>query len=158
MRSVVRPLLVRANFTARVVCLALAWLTGAGLAGVPQNASKAGGRTVWDGVYSAEQADRGKTLYTQSCSGCHSADLRGDGTAPSLVEGDFAFQWADTSLGELYERIRTLMPSTRPNSLPPRTYVDIVAYILQSNQFPAGPTELAAELATLEQIRVTAKP
>ncbi|MEP7308856.1 MAG: c-type cytochrome [Acidobacteriota bacterium] len=133
-------------------------MTSAGLAGVTQNGSKAGGRTVWDGVYSAEQADRGKALYTQSCAGCHSADLRGDGTAPSLVEGDFAFQWADTSLGELYERIRTLMPSTRPNSLPPRSYLDIVAYILQANQFPAGPIELAPELATLEQIRVTAKP
>jgi mono/diheme cytochrome c family protein len=122
-----------------------------------QDAAKAGGRTVWDGVYTAEQAERGKMLYIQSCSGCHSADLRGDGTAPSLVEGDFAFQWADTSVGELYEQIRKLMPPTRPNSLPPRSYGDIVAFILQSNQFPAGQTELAAELETLEQIRITAK-
>jgi mono/diheme cytochrome c family protein len=135
------------------------WLTGAGLlAAVAHAASQADGRTVWDGVYSTEQADRGKALYTQSCAGCHSADLRGNGTAPSLVEGDIAFQWADRSLGELFERIRKLMPSTRPNSLPPQSYVDIVAYILQANHFPAGPTELPAALATLEQIRVTAKP
>ena len=151
------------GFTSRLVCLTLMWSMSAGLAvGWPdeaaQDASKAGGRTVWDGVYTAEQADRGKTLYTQSCSGCHSADLRGDGTAPSLVEGDFAFQWDDTSVGELYEQIRKLMPPTRPNSLAPRSYGDIVAFILQANQFPAGRTELAAELATLEQIRITAKP
>jgi mono/diheme cytochrome c family protein len=137
------------------------WLTSAGLAvsrpGQAQDAAKAGVRTVWDGVYTAEQADRGKTLYAQACVGCHAADLRGDGTAPSLVEGDFAFQWADTSVGELYEQIRKLMPSTRPNSLPPQSYVDIVAFILQANQFPAGRNELAAELATLEQIRITAK-
>jgi mono/diheme cytochrome c family protein len=156
---------MRTGFTSRrLACLTLMWLMSAGLAvGRPdresaQDASKAGGRTVWDGVYTAEQADRGKTLYTQSCSGCHSADLRGDGTAPSLVEGDFAFQWADTSVGELYEQIRKLMPPTQPNSLPPQSYGDIVAFILQANQFPAGGTELAAELATLEQIRITAKP
>jgi mono/diheme cytochrome c family protein len=145
----------RTGFTSRLVCLTLMWSMSALLA---QDASKAGGRTVWDGVYTVEQADRGKTLYTQSCSGCHNADLRGDGTAPSLVEGDFAFQWADTSVGELYEQIRKLMPPTGPNSLPPRSYGDIVAFILQANQFPAGRTELAAELATMEQIRITAKP
>jgi hypothetical protein len=33
-----------------------------------------------------------------------------------------------------------------------------VAFILQSNRFPAGQTELAAELETLDQIRITAKP
>ena len=84
--------------------------------------------------------------------------MRGSGTAPSLVEGDFAFQWADTSVGELYEQIRKLMPSNRPNSLPPQTYGDIVAFILQANQFPAGQAELAPELAILERIRITAKP
>ncbi len=125
-----------------------------------RTASKAAaGRTVWDGVYTAEQADRGKALYTQSCAGCHSADLRGDGTAPSLVEGDFAFQWADTSVGELYEQIRKLMPSTRPNSLPPQSYIDIVAYILQVQSVsgrhrPSWPPSSR----TLEQIRITAKP
>jgi mono/diheme cytochrome c family protein len=153
---------VRTGFTSRLVCLTLMWWTSAGLAVSrperAQDAAKAGGRTVWDGVYTAEQADRGKTLYTQFCAACHSADLRGDGTAPSLVEGDFAFQWADTSVGELYEQIRKLMPSNRPNSLPPQSYVDIVAFIFQANQFPAGQTELAAELATLEKIRITAKP
>jgi mono/diheme cytochrome c family protein len=135
-----------------------------GLAGGPPNrqpaqtASKVGERTVWDGVYTAEQAERGKTLYAQLCAGCHSADLRGNGTAPSLVEGDFAFQWADTSVGELYEQIRKLMPSTRPNSLPPQSYADIVAFILQANQFPAGEVELVPNLTTLEQIRITGKP
>ena len=149
---------VGTGFTSGLVCLTLTWLTSAALAAATQSASRPGGRTVWDGVYTTEQADRGKTLYTRSCQGCHAADLRGDGTAPSLVEGDFAFQWADTSIGELYEQIRKLMPSTRPNSLPPQNYIDIVAYLLQANQFPAGTTELAPELAALQQIRITAKP
>lgn len=147
-----------------LIVLALICGTTFGLAaarpgGVPaQDASKTGGRTVLDGVYTAEQAERGKGLYTQSCAGCHSADLRGNGTAPSLVEGDFAFQWADTSVGELFEQIRKLMPSDRPNSLPPQSYADIVAYILQSNQFPSGMMELPAEAAGLMPIRIVAKP
>jgi mono/diheme cytochrome c family protein len=122
-----------------------------------QGAAKEGGRTVLDGVYTPEQADRGKGLYTQSCAGCHSADLRGNGTAPSLVEGDFAFQWADASVGELFEQIRKLMPSDRPNSLPPQSYADIVAYILQSNQFPTGMMELPPDAAALMQIRIVGK-
>jgi mono/diheme cytochrome c family protein len=122
-----------------------------------QDARNGGGRTVLDGVYTAEQADRGKAFYVQSCAGCHAADLRGNGTAPSLVEGDFAFQWADASVGELFEQIRKLMPSDRPNSLPPQRYADIVAYILQSNQFPPGPADLPPEAAALMQIRIVAK-
>jgi mono/diheme cytochrome c family protein len=155
---------VRIGFMQGLACIALTWATSAGLAygwpvGEPrQNPAAADQRTVWDGVYTAEQADRGKALYAQSCAGCHAADLRGNGTAPSLVEGDFAFQWADTSVGELYEQIRKLMPSDRPNSLPPQTYGAIVAYILQANQFPVGQAELLPELAILERIRITAKP
>jgi mono/diheme cytochrome c family protein len=124
----------------------------------PQVAADAGaGRTVWDGVYTAEQADRGKALYTQSCAACHKADLRGDGTSPSLVEEGFAFQWNDTSVGELFEQIRKLMPSDRPNSLPPQSYRDIVAFIFQSNKFPAGDQELGADLDALNRIRITEK-
>jgi cbb3-type cytochrome c oxidase subunit III len=155
---------VRIRFGFSLIVFALTCGTTFGLAagrpgGDPrQEVSKSGGRTVLDGVYTAEQAERGKGLYTQSCAGCHSADLRGNGTAPSLVEGDFAFQWADTSVGELFEQIRKLMPSDRPSSLPLQSYADIVGYILQANQFPAGMMELPSEAAALVQIRIVAKP
>ena len=115
------------------------------------------GRTVWDGMYTKQQAERGRTEYMQACASCHADDLRGKGTAPSLVGEDFAFQWDDTSVGDLFLRTRTLMPSDRPNSLPARTYSDIVAFILQSNKFPAGEEELGADLDVLRQARITAK-
>ena len=114
-------------------------------------------RTVWDGVFSEEQAARGQAQYTRSCASCHAADLRGSSTAPSLVEESFAFQWGDTSVGELFDRIRVLMPSDRPNSLSPQTYRDIVAFILQSNQFPTGAKDLDADVESLKQIAITAK-
>jgi quinoprotein glucose dehydrogenase len=115
------------------------------------------GRSVWDGVYTADQADRGKAAYFEACASCHAGDLRGDSTAPSLVEESFAFQWDDTSVGELFTRIRTLMPSDRPNSLSAQRYRDIVAFLLQANKFPAGDRELEVDLDALKAIRITAK-
>ena len=38
----------------------------------------AAGKTVWDGVYGAAQAERGKEAYAQKCSGCHGDFLDGD--------------------------------------------------------------------------------
>jgi len=111
-------------------------------------------RTVWDGIYTTEQAARGRTGYMQACASCHAEDLRGKSTAPSLVEESFSFQWADTTLGELFERIRTLMPSDRPNSLSGQAYRDVVAFILQANKYPSGEKELDIDPDALRQILI----
>ena len=114
-------------------------------------------RTVWDGVYTAAQAERGRSAYTQSCASCHADDLRGRSTAPSLVEESFLFLWSDMSVGDLFERTRMLMPSDRPGSLPAGTYADIIAFIAQKNGFPIGSVELGTDVATLKQIVITEK-
>ncbi len=114
-------------------------------------------RTVWDGVYTEEQATRGRADYMRSCASCHAADLRGSNTAPSLVEDSFAFLYGDTTVGELYGRIRMLMPSDRPNSLSSQSYRDIVTFILQSNRFPPGEKELEADPDALRQILITTR-
>jgi hypothetical protein len=49
------------------------------------------------------------------------------------------------------------MPSDRPNSLPAESYRDIVAFILQANAFPPGPTELSVDPDALNQILIVAK-
>ena len=116
------------------------------------------GRTVWDGIYTTAQAERGRADYMQACASCHAEDLRGRTDAPSLIEESFAFLWADMSVGELLERTRTLMPSDRPNSLSGRSYRDIVAFILQANELPPGPQELDADLDALRRILITAQP
>ena len=120
-------------------------------------AKRSSGRTVWDGVYTEEQASRGRTEYMQACASCHAEDLRGKGTAPSLVEESFWFLYGDTTVGELWERIRTLMPSDRPNSLSSQSYRDIVAFILQSNKLPPGEKELDADPEALREILITMK-
>ena len=114
-------------------------------------------RTVWDGVYTAAQAERGRSAYAQSCASCHADDLRGRSTAPSLVEESFAFLWAEMTLGDLFERTRMLMPSDRPGSLPAASYADIIAFIAQKNGFPAGSTELGTDVNALKQILIVEK-
>jgi quinoprotein glucose dehydrogenase len=114
-------------------------------------------RTVWDGVYTEAQAQRGQAAYKQSCEACHADDLRGRGNAPSLIEESFTFQWGDLSVADLFAKTQ-LMPSDRPGSLPLQTYIDIVTFLLQKNEMPAGPQELGTDVASLKQIFITAKP
>jgi cytochrome c len=118
---------------------------------------QAPGRTVWDGVYTAAQAERGRELYKQSCVACHRDDLRGDNTAPSLVGESFLFLWGDMSIDALLTRVRTIMPPDRPSSLPTQSYVDIIAFLLQKNTFPAGERELGLQQDALQQILITTK-
>jgi cytochrome c553 len=132
-------------------------IISAGILWLASIASGVAARTVWDGVYTEEQSARGRAGYMKSCASCHAADLRGSNTAPSLVEESFVFLYGDTTVGDLYERIRKLMPSDRPNSLSSQSYRDIVTFILQSNKFPPGEKELEADPETLQQILITAK-
>ncbi len=95
-----------------------------------------------NGIYGEEQAKRGKVQYSQSCSACHLENLSGNGPAPALVGQGFLQHWEGRSVGDLFDRIRTTMPQNNPGSLSGEAYLDIIAYLLQSNDFPAGQQEL----------------
>ena len=101
--------------------------------------------TVWDGVYTAEQASRGETVYQQHCLSCHRADLGGSEEASALVGDPFMQAWREDTVGTLFTRIRNLMPFDEPATLSAADYLDSVAYLLQRNGFPAGDTELVTD-------------
>ena len=109
-------------------------------------------KSIWDGVFTEEQAMRGMGTYQQECAQCHLDDLLGDGIAPSLIGAAFHFRWSDLSIGDMLVAIRTTMPQGAPASLSPRAYADIVAYLLQVNEFPTGDMELPTEVSELEAI------
>ena len=115
-------------------------------------------QSAWDGVFTEEQATRGKETYQQECASCHLDDLLGDGIAPPLVGVPFSFRWSDLSVGDMYMAIRTTMPQGAPASLSVSGYVDIVAYMLQVNEFPAGDSELPTEEDALNAIIIDEKP
>ena len=71
---------------------------------------------------------------------------------PPLTGGVFMANWDGLSVGDLTDRIRSSMPLDRPGSLSRQDNVDVVAYILRFNQFPAGKDELPREIQTLKQI------
>jgi quinoprotein glucose dehydrogenase len=118
---------------------------------------QAAGRTVWDGVYTETQAARGKATYEARCASCHGLGLEGADLAPSLTGGRFMNAWKDQTVGAVVTRTRTTMPLGNPGSLGTAETVDIVAYILQQNQFPQGAAELPRDSASLQKIRIAPK-
>ena len=110
------------------------------------------------GVFTDEQAERGKETYMQECAACHLDDLLGDGIAPPLLGVPFSFRWSELSIGDMYAAIRTTMPQGAPASLSSQGYVDIIAFLLQANEYPTGDSELPPEEAALQQIVVDDKP
>ncbi len=120
------------------------------------SASALYGQSVWDGVYTGEQAERGKPLYNKSCGSCHGELLTGGETAPPLAGGDFLSNWNGLTVGDLFERIRTTMPLGSPGKLSREVDADITAYILKFNSFPGGKVELDRRTEVLKQIKIEA--
>jgi len=110
-------------------------------------------RSVWSGVYTTAQAERGRAAFEASCAACHRPDLSGRGTAIPALRGDsFTGERHGTSVGELYELVRTTMPPGRATTLAPEVYTDLVAYLLSANAFPPGDSELPPHEETLDVI------
>ena len=104
--------------------------------------------SIWSGVFTAAQAKRGDEAYQASCSGCHGGDLRAtDPEAVDLTGAAFRAKWNGKTLEERFETIRDTMPLGNANSLGDKTYMDILAFILQFNDFPPGNQELVPETA-----------
>ena len=123
-----------------------------------QAAAPAGqAKSVWDGAFTKEQADRGAIAYKTNCSECHGNDLAGDGFAPALSGSDFMGNWNDLTVGDLFERIRVSMPPSGPGAVPPAQKADIVAHILNQNKFPAGAAELEPKTEVLKGIKIEMK-
>ena len=136
------------------------WLTvilaGAALLSLLQAQSA---KSVWDGVYSADQASRGATLYASECASCHADDLLGTGPMPALAGAGFRKEWDGQSVGDLFERLSVSMPADQPGKLTRAQDADVLAFILKSNDFPAGTAEMPPSTPDLSKIRfIAARP
>jgi len=139
----------------RIVAAAIAGLAAIG-AFYSLRAQSETSRSVWDGVYTEQQANRGRALYGQECSGCHGDSLTGADEAPALAGGAFIANWDCLTVGDLFERIRISMPASSPGKLNREKVADILSYLLAFNRFPAGTTELERQTEVLKQIRLEA--
>jgi S-disulfanyl-L-cysteine oxidoreductase SoxD len=113
-------------------------------------------RSVWDGVYTSDQAKRGSALYANECASCHGAALNGGESAPPLTGGEFFSNWDGLTVGDLFDRIRVSMPADKPGKLSREQDADILAFMLSISQFPEGKTELDHRTEVLKQIRFEA--
>ncbi len=105
-------------------------------------------KTVWDGIYAAEQATRGEEAYKERCARCHGARLEGT-QGNGLVGSDFMERWREDSMGSLFEFVSRSMPPAQRGAgrplIPIPTYLDILSYVLSQNQFPSGANPLASD-------------
>lgn len=136
---------------------------------VPAAVDAQAGRTIWSGIYSEAQARRGEEAYKVQCAYCHQPDLTGGffdngaGRAPALAgpkafDSSFVDRWRDQTVGEFIATIAATMPQQNPASLPVQTYIDIATFVLSKNGIPAGTADLPADVPTLQQIAIVAKP
>src|SRR5436190_14784479 len=108
-------------------------------------------KNVWDGIYTSAQAERGREAFRIMCSGCHGADLSG-GENPPLKGSIFLGHWVEDNLSALFAKMRQMPP--RGDKPPESTHLEILAFLLESNDFPAGQKELNA--MDVDGIRLTA--
>ena len=112
------------------------------------------GRTVWDGVYTEEQAVRGEAVYQDQCTFCHLDDLMGDAFATPLIADAFTLRWEGGTLGDLMIVTQVTMPADQPNTLTSEQVADVIAFLLKMNEYPAGDEELPPDQEALEAIAI----
>ena len=112
--------------------------------------------SVWDGVYTNTQAGRGKALYASVCASCHTETLEGSGQIPPLAGPEFLKNWDGQTLADLFDKMQTTMPADAPGKLSSEQNIDLLAFLLSFNKFPAGSTELKYDRDTLKKILIQA--
>jgi hypothetical protein len=114
--------------------------------GAPQVKAEPVMRSTLSGVYTADQADKGKAGFLNVCVGCHNVG--------SQSGEPWAIRWGGHPLSDLYLFIRDEMPADEPQSISPILKVQIVAYLLRLNGMPAGQAELPTDVELLKTIRI----
>lgn len=114
-------------------------------------------KSVWDGAYTVEQAERGKNIFLAECVLCHGETLLGAEDGPGLIGEYFIGSWDGTTADVLVELIRQTMPTDGPGFLSRAQSTDLTAFIFQENKFPAGEEEMKSSLAVLKTITIASE-
>ena len=110
--------------------------------------------TARDPGFTAPQAERGKQVYETHCVTCHlpgldgSSNPTGNAKGAPLVGPRFVQDFGEAKVSALFNKIKRDMPNGKAGSLSDQEYLDVASFVLQRNNFPAGPTELTVESAT----------
>ena len=105
--------------------------------------------------YTDAQAEAGQTVFASQCAICHGDKLEGK-VGPALAGEQFlsVSQYQELTAGFLYKTISRQMPKNAPGSLSKTQYLDVLAYILKVNGYPAGPKQLTDDDHELRRIKI----
>jgi mono/diheme cytochrome c family protein len=107
------------------------------------------------GYYTSVQAKSGHAVFDQHCAICHGEHLQGK-IGPALSGKQFlsVSQYQKLTAGYLFWFMSRHMPQNAPGSLTKTQYVDLLAYILKVNGYPAGSHKLPANTKKLQKIKI----
>lgn len=103
-------------------------------------------------LYTEAQATSGKQKFLDNCAQCHGQDLEGM-AGPALKGPNFASAQANFHVGDIFTIVTHNMPATQPGSLPHQDYVEIMAFLLQQNGYPAGSNDLTYDEAMQSKVQ-----
>jgi cytochrome c5 len=118
-------------------------------AGAPAHDSAAQ-KTTNDGIYTRAQADGAKKQFDKICADCHAFTVAAKKKPKDLTLGDEPFfeTWTGRPVTDLVNVITLTMPNDGSAVVSEAEAVDLVAYMLQQNGFPAGSSPLTKETAS----------
>jgi mono/diheme cytochrome c family protein len=132
-----------------------------GLISLTEGTGSAASAQAVGSYYTDAQADAGQTVFASQCAICHGDKLEGK-VGPALAGEQFlsVSQYQELTAGFLYKTISRQMPKNAPGSLSKTQYLDVLAYILKVNGYPAGPRQLTDDDHELKRIKIepTGKP
>src|SRR5690242_5408284 len=73
-------------------------------------------KKIWDGVFTSDQAARGKSAFDGVCSRCHNVALIGSERGPAIKGSTFLSHWEKDNLAGLFIKIRDTMPEGGPGT------------------------------------------
>jgi mono/diheme cytochrome c family protein len=109
--------------------------------GTAKAADRVAGAEAPPALYTAAQAAAGHVKFLGNCASCHGPTLAGR-AGPALKGPNFANAKSGFSVSDIFNIVAQNMPASNPGSLEPDDYVQIMAYLLQQNGYPAGTTAL----------------
>ncbi|MDB5072998.1 MAG: putative pyrrolo-quinoline quinone [Candidatus Eremiobacteraeota bacterium] len=106
------------------------------------------------GHYTRAQAASGAAVYSATCQQCHGVNLQGQSGPPLTGAAFRQYVGKSGTAASLFDFISRQMPADKPGSLTQQQYLDVTAFLLSRNGFPAGDVPLTK--STLAEVPIGA--
>ena len=112
-------------------------------------------KTTNDGIYTKAQADGARTQFEKLCASCHPFTVAAKKKPADRPLGDVPFfeSWGGRPLEEMVTLIALTMPNDGSAVVSEGEALNLVAYILQRNGYPAGAKPLTKDTASAILVR-----